>query len=140
MNLTMRGFESKVITEDKISLDVPLDTSRPHVPLTAFHWGRVILDKGHRIRNAGKSALEAICLIKTEKRVVSMGTPFNNEYMTSHRCSASSKSSLGTTTSCSKTTSSAGKGEKQEESRLAAYPKRYSESLAGWALGETRER
>lgn len=80
MNLTMRGFESKVITEDKISLDVPLDTSRPHVPLTAFHWGRVILDKGHRIRNAGKSALEAICLIKTEKRVVSMRTPFNNEY------------------------------------------------------------
>jgi SNF2 family DNA or RNA helicase len=47
-------------------------------PLYHVHWGRIILDEGHIIRNIKSSTTRAVMALRGKRRLVSTGTLFNN--------------------------------------------------------------
>lgn len=75
-----KGKTHRVIDGEGGRQMIDLIDARISLPLIGMQWGRVVLDEGHRIRNEDTSIASAVYSLKALKRVVSTGTPFQNEY------------------------------------------------------------
>jgi SNF2 family DNA or RNA helicase len=75
-----KGKTCRVIDSEGGRRMVDLIEVRRSLPLIGMQWGRVVLDEGHRVRNEDKSIASTVRSPLALKRVVSTGTPFQNEY------------------------------------------------------------
>ncbi|KAK7522475.1 SNF2 family N-terminal domain-containing protein [Phyllosticta citriasiana] len=60
---------------EKVEQQETLTEERPHVAALGIHWGRVIVDEAHAIRDVLSSANAAVCALKSHQRIACTATP-----------------------------------------------------------------
>ena len=78
--LRAQGSTHRTIKEGGKSQHVQLMAAHPSVPLLAIHWGRVVGDEIHTIRNTDTAKSRAMVSLMAQYRIGCTGTMFFNEY------------------------------------------------------------
>ncbi|KAK7610554.1 SNF2 family N-terminal domain-containing protein [Phyllosticta paracitricarpa] len=60
---------------EKLEQQETLTEERPHVAALAIHWGRVIVEEAHAIRDVLSSTNAAVCALKSDQRIACTATP-----------------------------------------------------------------